>query len=248
MRSEKFYTSIGIFVVGAFILIALSAVYFYEEYMHSKSQIYVMFFKGSLKGLNASTPVTYRGIKVGEVKLIEITENTTMNKVRIPVYVQFFVEKNLGFTQNPVHLLIRNGYVAQVSPPNFITGNAEIELVKAEARSQYKDLFFNKYSVFPTRSSSEKNPTLDDSLKSAKMTFEAIRRLVTSDEVKELINTLNNMSENMSHFAARMDRNLPPAMVYFSQTMQKIADAASSTQNLTDYLSRNPESLLRGKR
>ncbi|WP_298624630.1 MlaD family protein [uncultured Legionella sp.] len=248
MRSEKFYTSIGIFVVGAFILLAIATVYFYEEYLHSKSQIYVMFFKGSLKGLNASTPVTYRGIKVGEVKLIEITENASMDKVRIPVYVQFFVEKNLGFTQNPVHLLIRNGFVAQVSPPNFITGNAEIELVKAEASTRPKDLFFNHYSVFPTRSRIEKNPTLDDSIKSAKMTFEAIRQLVTSEEVKELINTMNIMSENMSHFAVRMDKNIPPAMVYFSQTMQKIGDAASSTQNLTDYLSRNPESLLRGKR
>ncbi len=248
MRSEKFYTSIGVFVVGAFIIMTIAAVFFYKEYQHAKSQIYVMFFKGSLKGLNASTPVTYRGIKVGEVKLIEITENTAMDKVRIPVYVQFFVEKNLGFTQNPVHLLIRNGYVAQVSTPNFITGNAEIELVKGEARTHPKDLFFKNYSIFPTRSRIEKNPSIDDSIKSADQTFAAIRELVTSNEVKELIHSINNMSDKMSHFAMRMDRNIPPAMVYFSQTMQKVGDAASSTQNLADYISRNPESLLRGKR
>lgn len=248
MRTEKFYTSIGLFVVGAFILMILAGVFSYREYIHSKSQIYVMFFKGSLKGLNSITPVTYRGIKIGEVKLIEITENEAMNKVRIPVYVQFFIEKNLGFIKNPIDLLIGNGYVAQVSTPNFITGNAEIELVKGEAGKITKNIFFNDYPVFPTRSRIEKNPTLDDSIKAAKMSFEAFRKLVTSEEIKDLIKSINKMSDSMSVLAVKMDRNLPPAMVYFSQTLQKIGDAASSTQNLTDYLSRNPESLIRGKR
>ncbi|CAM2835095.1 MlaD family protein [Legionella worsleiensis] len=248
MRSEKFYTSIGMFVVGAFILMTMAAVFFYQEFIHARSQMYVMFFKGSLKGLNSTTPVTYRGVKIGEVKLIEITENKTMNKVRIPVYVQFFVEKNLGFTQNPIHLLIDNGYVAQVSTPNFITGNAEIELVKMDTYTPANDIFFNGYPVFPTRSRVEKSTTLDDSIKSAKLSFDAFKTLITSKEVSDLIQSIQAMSNNMSLLAMRMDRNLPPAMTYFSLTMQKIADAASSTQNLTDYLSRNPESLLRGKR
>ena len=248
MRSEKFYTSIGVFVVGAFILMIMAVVFFYEEYVHAQSQMYVMFFKGSLKGLNSTTPVTYRGVKIGEVKLIEITENRAMNKVRIPVYVQFFVEKNLGFTQNPIHLLMSNGYVAQVSTPNFITGNAEIELVKMDSHTPSKDIFFNDYPVFPTRSRVEKSTTLDDSIKSAKMSFDAFRKLVTSEEVKDLIKSINHMSDSMTVLAMRMDRNLPPVMTYFNITMQKIADAASSTQNLADYLSRNPESLLRGKR
>ena len=64
MRSEKFYTKIGIFVVGAFILMIMGSVFFYQQYMHSKLQMYVMFFKGSLRGLNSTTPVTYRVVRL----------------------------------------------------------------------------------------------------------------------------------------------------------------------------------------
>ncbi len=110
MRSEKFYTWIGLFVVGAFILMIMGSVFFYQEYKHNKLQMYVMFFKGSLQGLNSTTSITYRGVKIGEVKLIEITENKARNKVMIPVYVDFFVENNFGLTQNPIHLLISKGY------------------------------------------------------------------------------------------------------------------------------------------
>lgn len=248
MHSEKFYTLIGMFIVGGLFLMLACTVFLYNDYLHSKAHLmYVMFFKGSLKGLSPTTSVTYRGIKIGEVKLIEITENTAMNKVRIPVYVQFFVEKNLSFTQDPIHLLMNNGYIAQVSTPNFITGNAEIELVKSDMKRATKDVFFNGYPIFPTRSRVEKYPSLNESIKSAKLTFEAIRQLVNSKEVANLLQSTTSMSDNLNMLATRMEKTIPPAMMYFGQTMQKISDAAGSTQNLADYLSRNPESLLRGK-
>ncbi|BCA96631.1 membrane protein [Legionella antarctica] len=248
MRSEKSYTLIGVFVVGAFILMLMGSVFFYYEYVHSKLQMYVMFFKGSLQGLNSTTPVTYRGIKIGEVKLIEVTENRSRNKVMIPVYVEFFVEKNFGFTQNPIHLLISNGYIAQISKPNFISGNAVIELVKDNDRHQIKQVMFHGYPIFPTRNTVDKDTTLDDSIKEAKLTFEAIRKLVSSQEVKDLIKSTQEMTENVDRLAIGIEEYLPRTLVYFNLTMKKIADAASSTQNLTDYLSRNPESVLRGKR
>ncbi len=248
MRSEKFYTLIGLFVVGAFILMIMGSVFFYHEYVHSKLQMYVMFFKGSLQGLNSTTPVTYRGIKIGEVKLIEVTENRARNKVMIPVYVEFFVEKNFGFTQNPIHLLISNGYIAQISKPNFITGNAEIELVKANDRLQIKQTMFHGYPIFPTRNKVEKDTTLDDSIKAAKLTFEAIRKLVSSQEIKDLITSTQQMAEHVDRLAINMEEYFPRSLINFNLTMKRISEAASSTQNLTDYLSRNPESLLRGKR
>lgn len=248
MRSEKFYTLIGVFVIGAFILLLMASIFLYREYVNSKSQMYVMLFKGSLKGLNLTTPVTYRGIKIGEVKLIEITESKARDKVKIPVYVQFFVEKNLGFTQNPVHLLIRNGYIAQVSNPNFLTGNAEIELVLSDAPTQPAEIMFHGYPVFPTRSSIQKNISLDDSIKSAKMTFEAIKKFVNSEDIRALLKSARDMSESMDKLANNLDKYIPPTTIYFSRAMDKIAGAASSTQNLADYLSRNPESLIRGKR
>src|SRR5690349_888100 len=143
MRHERFYTLVGIFVTGGLILIFLGGLFFYQQYTQAKIQTFVMFFKGSLKGLGTRAPVTYRGVKIGEVSLIEITENKTKNKVEIPVYVEFFVEKSLGFAQNPVELLIKNGFVADISKPNFITGVSDIELVKSKIKPvNYQPQYF----------------------------------------------------------------------------------------------------------
>ncbi len=117
----------------------------------------------------------------------------------------------------------------------------------ADIHTQSKQMTFHGYPIFPTRHTVEKYTTLDDSITSAKVTFEAIRQLVNSKEVKDILKSTKDMTESMDKLAGNLDKYLPPSVIYFNQTMKKIADAASSTQNLADYLSHNPESLLRGK-
>ncbi len=58
-----------------------------------------MFFKGSLTGLEASSIVTYRGVRIGQVTAIEITENKAKSEVEIPVYVQFLLKNIRSATQ-----------------------------------------------------------------------------------------------------------------------------------------------------
>ncbi|WP_131781001.1 MlaD family protein [Legionella gresilensis] len=284
MRHEPFYTLVGIFVVGGLALMFVGGLFFYQQHTQAKVQTFVMFFKGSLKGLSATTPVTYRGVKVGEVSLIEITENKIKNKVEIPVYVEFFVEKNLDFAQNPVELLIRNGFVANISSPNFLTGVAEIELVKSDVKlSNYQPSYFRGYPIFPTRNTKEKPTTITETLKSAQIMIEEITKFVRSPAFKDTItstrrmansftrlsrnldnrlpsaiNSFNQLTRNLDNrlpsainnfnrLTLNLDDYLPPAITYFNRSVKEIADAANSVENLSDYLSRHPESLLRGK-
>ncbi|STX28191.1 putative transmembrane protein [Legionella beliardensis] len=248
MRHEPFYTLVGIFVVGGLILMFLGGLFFYEQYTQAKVQTFVMFFKGSLKGLSTTAPVTYRGVKIGEVSLIEITENKIKNKVEIPVYVEFFVEKSLAFAQNPVELLIRNGFVADISKPNFLTGVSDIELVKTKVKPlNYQAQYFRGYPIFPTRNTKEKITSIDDALKAAQIMIEEITKLVRSPAVRETLNSTREMANSFNQLADNFDAYFPPAITYFNRSMKEIADAANSFQNLSDYLSRHPESILRGK-
>ncbi|KTD18303.1 MlaD family protein [Legionella jordanis] len=248
MRHERFYILVGVFVVGALCLMLLGAAFFYEEYKRSQVQTFVMFFKGSLKGLVASAPVTYRGVKIGEVKVIEITENKARNQVRIPVYVQFFVEKTFGFSQDPIHLLINNGYVANISKPNFITGVAEVELIQSSSPRTFKQTYYHGYPIFPTQNTIEKYTTLDEALKAAKKTFEDISALVRSKEVRDSIAAAERMAQSIDQFTQNLNQSVPGVIAYLNLSLKQISNAAYSTQNLADYLSRYPESLLRGKR
>ncbi|MGQ3890473.1 MlaD family protein [Legionella sp. CNM-4043-24] len=249
MRKNSFYTLVGIFVLGSLALMIVGGMLVYKNHLKSEVQTYVIFFKGSLKGLDISTPITYRGVKIGEVKLIEITENKAGNNVVIPVYVEFFVEKTLGFSTNPVNLLIANGFVADISKPNFLTGIADIELVKLKpVPKTIKQTFFRGYPIFPSRNTVDKYSSIDDSLKAANKMFNDISDLVKSRELRETIDATRLMVDSINELARNTDQYLPSVTAYLTQSLKKIGNAAESTQNLTDYLARNPESLIRGKR
>jgi len=249
MRHNRFYTLVGVFVLGSLILLILGATLVYKNHLQSEVQTYVIFFKGTLKGLDVSTPVTYRGVKIGEVRLIEITENKAGNNVVIPVYVEFFVEKTLGFSTNPINVLIANGFVADISKPNFLTGIADIELVKLkQVPNKIVQKYFHGYPIFPSRNTVDTFNSIDDSLKSANKMFNDISELVKSRELRETIDATKSMVDSMNKLAQNTDQYLPSVSAYLTQSLKKIGNAAESTQNLTDYLARNPESLLRGKR
>lgn len=303
MRHGRFYTLVGVFVVGALFLLILGVAFFYEEYKRAQTQTFVMFFRGSLTGLVTGSAVTFRGVKIGEVQAIEITENKAKTKVRIPVYVQFFVEKSFGRSQDPVNLLIHNGFVATISKPNFITGMSVIELVAAPSARAFKQTYYRSYPIFPTINAPEKFIGLDEAIDTAQKTLKDIRELVQSKDVRETINATKKMANSVEHLAhnldenvpeireainatqtmaksvehlannlernvpeireamnstksmairveqlaTHMDLNIPPVVAYLTSSLKELTNAAYSTKNLTDYLSRYPESLLRGK-
>lgn len=247
MRQKRFYTAVGLFVVGALFCLVVGGIFFYKQFIHARKETYVMFFKGSLKGLNVTTPVTYRGVKIGEVRLIEITENKAGSNVIIPAYIEFFVEKTLGFTKNPIQLLILNGYVADISKPNFLTGVADIELLKSTPPAAFRQTYFRGYPIFPTKNATEKNTTFDDTLQAAHTMFKDISHFIRSTEVQKAIDSTKAMADSIDKLASNINDYAPSVVTNLNQSLLKISDAAESTQTLTDYLARYPESLLRGK-
>ncbi|MBA2709689.1 MAG: MCE family protein [Tatlockia sp.] len=318
MRQERLYVFVGLFVGGAISLSILIGLYIYDEYLHEKVETYVMFFKGSLSGIQVSSDVTYRGVKIGEVKLIEITESTdeNQNEILIPVYVQFFVERKFVGKQNPIQLLVKRNFVATIKQPNFLTGIASIELVKESGSRDIALTTYNSYPVFPTSNKEELYTSLDDAFASAKKAFEDVSDFIQSARVNAVLDTtktmalnvdkmvrnfnqlipttLNTFSQSMKQFSELsrnldelvptslttfnksmkqfsslsrdLDKLLPPTLTSvsqsikevseaanstqanFSRSMRQFSDAANSTQNLMDYLSRYPESILRGKK
>ncbi|QRN03063.1 MCE family protein [Legionella sp. MW5194] len=248
-RQERIYIGIGVFIFGAIVLAALSLVFMYKEYMHGKVETYTMFFKGSLNGLNVTSPITYRGVKIGEVKRIELTANKSKSNVAIPVYVEFFVEKSFVQKDNPIQILIDNGIVATITAPNILTGTASIELVPSENKQRTTPLIrtFHGYSMFPTETSNEDDMTANDTLRAARKTLRDISNLIRSKEFKDTIVAIKDMAASIDKLAIAISERMPGTFVYFNESMREVAKAAYSVRNLSDYLSRHPESLLRGK-
>lgn len=247
MRQDKMYTLIGIFVVGAFVLLIYGSVFFYNTYLRERAETYVLFFEGSLNGLESGSIVTYRGVKIGEVTLIELTEDALRNMVDVVVYVQFFVDK-ATFRHNPIRLLIEQGFAADISKPNFLTGVASIQLIQNDRAIPVRQAHYQGYPVFPTAHQVEKYTTLDETLESAKKTLDDVRSFVRSKEMQETVESLRQMADSFEALATNLNRNVSPFVSSFTQSLGQVSRAAYSAQNFMDYLSRYPESLLRGKR
>ena len=248
MQNERYHTFVGIFVAGALLILLTGTIYFYREYQRAHRQTFVMFFKGTLNGLVAGAPVTYRGVKIGEIRLIEITENLDKDNVKLPVYVNFFVEKSFNFSQDPINLLIKNGYVANITKPNLLTGIASIELIQAPNFIKNTTGSYRDYPIFPTRNTIEEYTSIDEAITTAQKTLEDISKFFQSKQLKDTIQSTKEMTNSVDKLARDFNQRVPGLAITTEQSLNEIESAASATKNLANYLARNPESLLRGRR
>ena len=248
MRRERFYTLVGLFVGGAAILMLLTAFFIYNNVMHQKEGTYVMFFNGSLHGLEVASTVTYRGVKIGEVNLIELTESDNDHEIKIPVYVQFYIEKSFVGKQSPVQLLIKQGFVAEITQPNFLTGTSSIALVKNHAPLKSEQTSYHEYPIFPTRVTVQRRMSMNVVLNTANKTLLDISEFVNSRRDRDTFDAAAKMAVNFETLAVNLDQKMPGFIDLFDRSLLQFSSAANSMQNLTDYLAQHPESLLRGKK
>jgi paraquat-inducible protein B len=90
MSKEVNKTAIGGFVVGGIGLIVLAILVFGSGKFFQKKDMHVLFFEGSVKGLNIGSPVKFRGVDIGMVKDIKLTINPDDLEFFVPVYVEIF--------------------------------------------------------------------------------------------------------------------------------------------------------------
>ncbi|MFO7749889.1 MAG: MlaD family protein [Desulfobacteraceae bacterium] len=136
MSKQANTTVIGGFVVGALVLAVAGIVFFGSGNFFSEKNRYVLFFDGSVQGLNVGSAVVFRGVKVGSVKEIRITTNTGNLTFSIPVLIEIedqrFVvkgENDSGLSlQKQLNILINKGLRAQLEMQSMVTGQLLVNL------------------------------------------------------------------------------------------------------------------------
>jgi paraquat-inducible protein B len=122
---------IGGFVVGAIALAVLGVLAFGgTSFLHQKQRA-VLYFSGSLGGLNVGAPVTFRGIPVGTVTDIRIQYDVNKHTLHIPVFVQvdsskFEITSGERKSSNILDL-VKRGLRAQLEMQSFVTGQVSVD-------------------------------------------------------------------------------------------------------------------------
>ncbi len=131
---------VGAFVVGALALVLAAIVVLSTGGWFEERQRFVVFFPGSVKGLQNGSQVTFRGVRVGEV--VEVSPFQTGlpdNPIQIEVVCEFrgnvirtpqdVADPYEGLDQEEqVALLIEQGIRARMMSASLLTGQKYIEL------------------------------------------------------------------------------------------------------------------------
>ncbi len=134
MSKKPNQAAIGAFVLGAVALAILGIVFFGSGKFFKKTNRAVMYFEGSIAGLDVGAPVEFRGVRVGRVSSTSLVYDYESASFRIPVYVELEEGRvrvsGVGESwQNPeLEDLVKRGLRARLVNAGLITGKMKISL------------------------------------------------------------------------------------------------------------------------
>lgn len=260
MAKEANRMILGGFVVIAFFLLIASIVVFGSGRFFKKTDTYVLYFDGSIKGLNVGAPVLFQGVQVGSVSKIVLRAHREKLAVEIPVYIEidpnrFMVVGKKSEQSNsikPMSILIDKGLRAELSMQSFITGQLLIELdFHPGTPINLKDTD-PEYVEVPTIPSTTERiyQTLEEInfkaiAEKLENTLSGFDKLVNDPELRDGIRSLrvssDELRELMGKIAARMDPLIDNVQGTFGDTRKLVNNLDRNIQPMTDDLKKTIE-------
>jgi paraquat-inducible protein B len=239
--------TIGLFMIGALMLLIVAVMIFGGGQMLKQKSEYVIYFDSALNGLNVGAPVTLQGVQVGTVKEISLELDKNAARIIKPVVIQLDSEMVLDAEGKPFQAattpeerkenakrLIDAGLKAQLQTQSLLTGLLAVEFnfhpkdpVKLTGL-HYKDLA--ELPAVPTTEDQIKN-TADEILRKIRQlpleemvtdlsaTLKAVRDIATSDELKQNRQALTKTLDETEKLMATMNHNLSPLLNNINITM-----------------------------
>jgi paraquat-inducible protein B len=233
MSKKANKTLIGAFVLGAVVLIVAGVIIFGGGKFFQKTVKFVMFFQGSVKGLQVGAPVVFRGVKIGQVTDIELRFNTKDMSVQIPVYVEIEPQKVMRIGEKEekpyqyYHALIDRGLKARLETQSFVTGLLQIGVDFYPDKPIILVGLEKKYPEIPTIPTSMEelaktlqNLPLKDITEKLDRVMEGLDKIVNSPELKGSIASAHQLLEDIDALAKDIDARLGPLATSLTKTSE----------------------------
>ena len=225
-------TAIGAFVVGALVLLMIAIVVFGSGDLFKRTNKFVLYFDGSVKGLSIGAPVTFRGVNIGTVKDISLIYDSKAGTVLLPVIVEIQQGRikgtpsfrDLGGDKKMIELGLR----AKLEIQSFLTGQLMISFDFYPNQPAKLRGILKGFPELPTL------PTSPD-------IFEVMDEL----PIKEIAKNLDDTSKGINKLVNSSE--IPRSLYDLQNTLQETKEAMHSFSLLTEYLEQHPEALLKGK-
>lgn len=227
---------IGAFVLGAVVIAVAAIVTLGSGKFFAHKQTFVLYFQGSVNGLEKGAPVKYRGVPIGSVSeiLLALGEQPTIDP-RIPVLIEIDTDRllELGASRDLIlgpammDQLRHAGLRGQLQSLSLITGLLYIQL----------DLFPNTPNelVLPPGGSYTEIPTLPTTLEQAQMKLEAIFARLSKIDFEGFGKSLNGVVDGLNHVVNSPD--VHGNLVTLQQALAAVRDAAAEIRGAVKPLS-----------
>ena len=246
-------TLIGIFVAGAIgLIVAGILIISGGKLLLVDKTNYVLYFQGSVKGLNIGSPVSFRGVNVGTVTDIQLVVDEEAVDVRIPVIIEIdntkFIRSQTARLQRKASIdeLIDAGLRAQLQLQSLLTGQLLIQIdffPNTQPNLVENDRYRSNYEEIPTIPTPieiigellEGIPV--DKLKNHIVSsIEGIDRLVNSEELKQTVIALRAALEDFSQLVTSLDQQVEPVSNNLNLTLEDTRKALQKASTTLDSI------------
>jgi paraquat-inducible protein B len=230
MSKQANKTKIGAFVLGAIVLIVSGVLIFGSGKFMADVEKYVLYFEGSVKGLNVGAPVMFRGVKVGSVTDIVLKYNPDDLSVFIPVVIEVERDRFESVTgkkkRSRIEDLIERGLRAQLQQQSFVTGQLMVDLdFNPDEPAKLVGQESDKYPEVPTIASGLQKLTktieelpLDEIVHKLAKSLDGIERIINSPELQGSIVSLKKALDSADKLLVHIDKQVDPLMASIEDT------------------------------
>ncbi|MEA2084311.1 MAG: MlaD family protein [Thermodesulfobacteriota bacterium] len=231
---------IGGFVLGAILLFIVAIVLFGAGNFFAKKRKHVLFFDGSIKGLDIGAPVMFSGVKIGSVTDIKVKMSSADESFEywIPVFIETeprsFTEADIGLglgekgagSTPPMETLIKKGLRAQLQIQSILTGKLfvavdffpdkpAILLGHEKGISEIPTIPTSFQEVADTATKIiheiQKLP-VHDLLNNATELLKSLKNLVNSPDTADIMPNLNSAIKNVQNLVQDIDNQITPGL------------------------------------
>jgi paraquat-inducible protein B len=247
--------AIGAFIVGALALVFIALLFFSGGQLFSPKKRVIMYFEGSVQGLQVGAPIKLKGVILGDIIDIQINfqndNQPLMTAVTADLVLTRISRKGAEVGSEFLTEAINNGMRAQLNYQSFLTGLLYVELDFFPGSQPKLYNFQDDFLELPTvatdfeeisKNLQEMNVKgLIDNLDNLIL---QINKIVTSGGIQETIGNINHAAMSIDKTAQRLDKeasqlgnNLNVTSIELTRLLKTLnSQAPALTQQLNNNL------------
>lgn len=232
---------VGGFVIGGIALALIGVVSFGGGSFLRQKHTFVLYFQGSLQGLQEGASVQFRGVKVGIVSELIVRYDGQSQNISTPVYIELQNRIELigakDSMEQTIQKMIDRGLRAHLTLQSLITGQlvvlldmepgTKIRLVGAEPRYPEIPTVQSPIDLF---TSAIENLPIEDLVNKLLSVAKGIDDFIRSDELHAAIRNLNDTLEQTKKFVAHLDDKLDPVTDALTATARETQATLKQTR------------------